>query len=167
MRAKMIDWMIEVLTAFHCSHETFFLAVSLLDAYLTRTPQFLDNSHIHLLGIVSMFLASKHEDVRPLFMSQIVEKISQGSFMSGEIANMEVAMLNTLRWNCTHITPFNFIEYFTQMLHASFNSFKVSKILTSLHRWALQNARLAVIHYSNQSWKPSDKAVASYALAID
>ena len=32
-RAKMVDWMVEVLTAFKCSDQTFFLAVSLMDRY--------------------------------------------------------------------------------------------------------------------------------------
>ena len=33
LRARMIDWMIEVLTNFKCDDQTFFLAVSLLDRY--------------------------------------------------------------------------------------------------------------------------------------
>lgn len=34
LRARMVDWMIEVLTNFKCDDQTFFLAVSLLDRYL-------------------------------------------------------------------------------------------------------------------------------------
>ena len=33
LRARMIDWMIEVLTNFKCDDQTFFMAVSLLDRY--------------------------------------------------------------------------------------------------------------------------------------
>lgn len=33
-RARMIDWMIEVLTNFKCNDQAFFLAVNLLDRYL-------------------------------------------------------------------------------------------------------------------------------------
>ena len=33
LRARMIDWMIEVLTNFKCDDQTFFLAVGLLDRY--------------------------------------------------------------------------------------------------------------------------------------
>lgn len=32
-RAKMVDWMTEVLTAFKCCDQTFFLAVNILDRY--------------------------------------------------------------------------------------------------------------------------------------
>lgn len=34
LRARMVDWMIEVLTNFKCDDQTFFLAASLLDRYL-------------------------------------------------------------------------------------------------------------------------------------
>jgi len=32
-RAKMVDWMVEVMTAFKCADSTFFYAISLLDRY--------------------------------------------------------------------------------------------------------------------------------------
>ncbi len=32
-RAKMVDWMVEVMSAFKCADQTFFLAVSLMDRY--------------------------------------------------------------------------------------------------------------------------------------
>lgn len=32
----MVDWMIEVFASFHCSNETFFLAVNLMDRYLEK-----------------------------------------------------------------------------------------------------------------------------------
>jgi penicillin-binding protein-related factor A (putative recombinase) len=32
-RAKMVDWMVEVLTAFKCADQTFFLAVNIMDRY--------------------------------------------------------------------------------------------------------------------------------------
>jgi len=36
MRAKMVDWMIEVFANFHCHDETFFLAVNLMDRHLEQ-----------------------------------------------------------------------------------------------------------------------------------
>lgn len=35
-RAKMIDWMVEVLSAFKCSDQTFFLAVNIMDRYFSE-----------------------------------------------------------------------------------------------------------------------------------
>lgn len=38
-RAKMVDWMVEVLSAFKCSDQTFFLAVNLMDRYFSELSQ--------------------------------------------------------------------------------------------------------------------------------
>lgn len=35
LRAKMVDWMIEVLCSYKCKNQTFFLAVNYLDRYLS------------------------------------------------------------------------------------------------------------------------------------
>lgn len=59
----MVDWMIEVLTNFRCEDQTFFLAVSLLDRYLKSTTVKHEVSELHLLGVTSMFIASKYEDI--------------------------------------------------------------------------------------------------------
>ena len=67
-RARMIDWMFEVLTAFKMSEQTFFLAVQYMDRYIAESEKLLDLSQLHLIGITCMFLASKFEDITPLFM---------------------------------------------------------------------------------------------------
>lgn len=35
-RTKMVDWMVEVMTSFKCSKRAYFLAVKILDEYLTK-----------------------------------------------------------------------------------------------------------------------------------
>jgi hypothetical protein len=39
LRAKMVDWMVEVLRVFDCSEATFFKAVSIMDLYYARTTR--------------------------------------------------------------------------------------------------------------------------------
>lgn len=38
-RAKMVDWMVEVMTAFKCAEQTFFLAITLMDRYFAATAE--------------------------------------------------------------------------------------------------------------------------------
>lgn len=59
----MVDWMIEVLTNFKCDDQTFFLASSLLDRFLKNSSRGLEISELHLIGVTSMFVASKYEDI--------------------------------------------------------------------------------------------------------
>jgi hypothetical protein len=77
-RTKMIDWMIEVCTSFRCSDRTWFLAVQIFDRYLhlMKGKKLFKNSDVHSIGITSMYLASKFEDVYPINSLIAHEKIS-------------------------------------------------------------------------------------------
>lgn len=63
MRARMVDWMIEVLTNFKCDDQTFFLACTILDRYFKNTTESLCINDLHVMGVTSMFIASKFEDI--------------------------------------------------------------------------------------------------------
>jgi hypothetical protein len=74
----MVDWMVEVLTAFKCSDQTFFLAVNLMDRYfdkMSMNKNSLELHELHTTGVVSMFMASKYEDIYPLLMKTVYNKI--------------------------------------------------------------------------------------------
>ena len=66
----MIDWMILVLRVMNVSTpKTLFLAISLMDRYFYAKQQegvILCGDQLHLIGITSMFIASKYEDVYTL-----------------------------------------------------------------------------------------------------
>jgi len=72
----MIDWMIEVLTNFKCDDQTFFIAVSLQDRYFKGCSSAQEVSDLHLTGVTAMFIASKFEDIYPLKMKTVFEKIA-------------------------------------------------------------------------------------------
>jgi len=69
IRTKMIDWMVEVCSSFKCCPRTYFLAVAVFDKYMVACYHYgkeLTNLDIHPMGITSIYLASKFEDVFPL-----------------------------------------------------------------------------------------------------
>ena len=76
----MVDWMAEVLHTFKTSEQTFFLSIDIMDRYFKETQRKLTGSDLHLIGIVSMFLSSKYEDVVPLLMRTILNKIGHNKF---------------------------------------------------------------------------------------
>jgi hypothetical protein len=75
LRSRMVDWMVEVMTNFRCDDQTFFVAVSIMDRYFQRANQSLEVSALHVSGVAAMFLASKYEDIYPLKMRDVFEKI--------------------------------------------------------------------------------------------
>ena len=72
----MVDWMIEVLTNFKCDDQTYFIAVAIMDRYFKMKKETLEVSNLHVVGVAAMFLASKYEDIYPLKMSVVFEKIA-------------------------------------------------------------------------------------------
>lgn len=62
-RTKMLDWLVEVTTAFRCRDRTYYLAAGLFDQFLHIFPDKLENKDVHGIGITSLYLASKYEDV--------------------------------------------------------------------------------------------------------
>jgi len=76
----MVDWMLEVLTTFKNSDQTYFLAINLMDRYFKASQRNLPSGELHLTGIVSMFIASKYEDIVPLMMKTILNKIGHNKF---------------------------------------------------------------------------------------
>jgi Cyclin, N-terminal domain len=98
-RAKMVDWMVEVLTAFKCADQTFFIAVSLMDRYfnaLAAQGQSLELSELHLVGVVCMFMASKYEDVYPLLMKTVFNKIGHAKISVDAIRAKEMDILRAI-----------------------------------------------------------------------
>jgi hypothetical protein len=95
-RARMIDWMIEVLSTFKCSDKTFFLSVNIMDRYFKCKQRELFNDDLHMIGIVSMFIASKYEDVLPLLMKTVVSKIGHNKFPLKDIELCEIEILKKL-----------------------------------------------------------------------
>ena len=76
----MVDWMLEVLTTFKNSDQSYFLAVNLMDRYFKKKTEPQPSTELHLTGILSMFIASKYEDIVPLMMKTVINKIGHNKF---------------------------------------------------------------------------------------
>ena len=63
MRLILLDWMMEVCEEFMLKRETFYTAVNYVDRYLEILQCPLPKNELQLLGVSSMFLATKVEEV--------------------------------------------------------------------------------------------------------
>lgn len=59
MRSMLVDWMVEVQENFELNHETLYLAVKLVDLFMSR--QQINKETLQLLGAVSIFIAAKFD----------------------------------------------------------------------------------------------------------
>ena len=100
IRTKMVDWMIEVLSVFDSSEETFFLSVNIMDLFLWKTPNFYKSEDVHLIGVSAMFIASKFQEIYPIPLEQFVHKIGHDKFNANDIKKMEYQILKDIRPEC-------------------------------------------------------------------
>lgn len=136
----MVDWMVEVLTTFKNSDQTLFLAVNLLDRYFKATEKSLSGNDLHLSGIVSMFIASKYEDVIPLLMRTVVNKIGHHKFEVPTIEDKELEMLKSIQYKIGAPTVKEFLDrYIEELNEPLLKSSKFYKIALYLAKLSCHN----------------------------
>ena len=49
-----------------------------MDRYFEKSKRVLKVDELHNIGVTCMFIASKYEDITPLFMQTIIDKVTHG-----------------------------------------------------------------------------------------
>lgn len=75
LRARMLDWMIEVTSSYKFVPKTYFSSVCLMDRFFQEEEQRLPITKLHITGVVSMLIATKMDEVYPLKVKTVYEKI--------------------------------------------------------------------------------------------
>lgn len=114
MRTRMVDWMIEVLSNYHCEENSFFEAINIMDRYFASAESSLLPDELHLIGVTSMFMASKYHDIYPLRLKTVQEKIAHGKLSSEEIKNKEEEIERSLNYSIGKPSIWDFINLFIE-----------------------------------------------------
>lgn len=107
MRGILIDWLIEVHTRFRLLPETLFLAVNIIDRFLSSKVVPLDK--LQLVGVTAMFIASKYEEVLSPHIGNFVHVADDG-FTVDEVLSAERYTLSTLKYDLSYPNPMNFLR---------------------------------------------------------
>jgi hypothetical protein len=108
----MVDWMIEVLTNFRCDDQTFFIAISLQDRYFKNVEGVKEVSDLHITGVTTMFVASKFEDIYPLKMKTVYEKIAHKKLDIQKIKNLELDIMKAIGYKIHAPTVLDFLKVY-------------------------------------------------------
>lgn len=151
-RAILIDWLIEVHTRFHLLPETLFLAVNVIDRFLSAKVVQLDR--LQLVGITAMFIASKYEEV----LSPHVEnfrRIADDGFSEAEILSAERFVLTTLNYDLSYPNPMNFLRRVSKADNYDIQSRTIGKYLMEI----------SLLDHRFMSFRPSHVAAGAMYLA--
>ncbi|KAK1641586.1 hypothetical protein QYE76_059391 [Lolium multiflorum] len=159
MRGILVDWIIEVHHVFDLVPEALYLAVYIIDRYLSL--QIILRKKLQLVGVTALLIACKYEDTPAPRVRSLVH-ITDNAYTGTQVLRMEKAILDKLEWNLTVPTPYVFLMRFLKV--ASRFDLKNDKEMENMSFFF---ADLANLQYELVQLKPSKVAAAAvYAARI-
>ena len=92
MWAKVLNWLISTCEYFFLKRETFYLSLSLFDWFFSEVPK-ISRDQVQLIGLTSLFLAQKFEELNPKKLDQFVEKCDS-AYVKQDVLEMERTIIN-------------------------------------------------------------------------
>jgi hypothetical protein len=107
MRGILTDWLIQVHFRFRLLPETLFLAVNIIDRFLSARVVSL--AKLQLVGVACMFIAAKVEEIVAPSAANFLY-CADSSYTEVEILQAEKYILKTLDWNLSYPNPMHFLR---------------------------------------------------------
>ena len=104
--------------------------MSLLDRYLKIKEEPREISDLHAIGVTCMFIASKYEDLYPLKMKMVHEKIAHKKLSMDKIKFLEMDILKAIKYRISAPTALEFLKvYLKDILNISYSSSSKSETM--------------------------------------
>ena len=107
MRSILVDWIIDVHYKFGFTDETLFMTILIIDRYISYKQ--ISRIKFQLLGITSMLLACKHEEINVPKVEDFIY-ITDNAYTKNEVFHMENDILNALNFELLYPSPIKFYE---------------------------------------------------------
>lgn len=76
----------------------------------------MENSDVHAVGVATMYLASKYEDIYPLHSRVVSEKISHNAFSQKQILKREEEFLKLFEFQFDFVTPYDIYQTYIALI---------------------------------------------------
>ncbi|XP_003466681.1 G1/S-specific cyclin-E1 [Cavia porcellus] len=115
MRAILLDWLMEVCEVYKLHRETFYLAQDFFDRYMA-TQENIVKTVLQLIGISSLFIAAKLEEIYPPKLHQFAY-VTDGACSGDEILTMELVIMQALEWRLSPLTIVSWLNVYMQVAY--------------------------------------------------
>uniref|UniRef100_A0A8B9F9N6 Cyclin E1 n=1 Tax=Amazona collaria TaxID=241587 RepID=A0A8B9F9N6_9PSIT len=115
MRAILLDWLMEVCEVYKLHRETFYLAQDFFDRFMA-TQHDVVKTLLQLIGISSLFIAAKLEEIYPPKLHQFAY-VTDGACTEDEILSMELLIMKALNWNLSPLTVVSWLNIYLQIAY--------------------------------------------------
>ncbi|KAK2445660.1 Putative cyclin-A3-1 [Trifolium repens] len=109
MRGTLVDWLVEVADEYKLLPETLYLSVSYIDRFLSLNT--LNRKKLQLLGVSSMLIASKYEEITPPKAVDF-RQITDNTYDLKEVLTMEADILKSLNFEMGNPNVYTFLKRF-------------------------------------------------------
>uniref|UniRef100_A0A4X2L2P8 Cyclin E1 n=1 Tax=Vombatus ursinus TaxID=29139 RepID=A0A4X2L2P8_VOMUR len=115
MRSILLDWMMEVSEVYKLHRETYYLAQDFFDRYMA-TQRNITKTLLQLIGITSLFIAAKLEEIYPPKLYQFAY-VTDGACTEEEILTMELIIMKALKWRLSPMTLVSWLNVYMQVAY--------------------------------------------------
>ncbi|KAK9109327.1 hypothetical protein Sjap_017387 [Stephania japonica] len=157
MRGILVDWLVEVAEEYKLVPDTLYLTISYIDRFLSSNM--LSRHKLQLLGVSSMLIASKYEEISPPHVEDFCY-ITDNTYTKEEVVKMETDILKFLNFEMGNPTIRTFLRRFTSVAQGNF---KTSNLQLEFLGWYL--AELSLLDYACVRFVPSLVAASVMFLA--
>ena len=138
MRCILIDWLISLQNKFFFKAKTLFLAVNLIDRYLSQRP--IIRTRFQLLGVSALFIASKYEEMYMKNISDFVD-ITARAFDKYEILEMESELIDLVEFNLDLPLSLDFFGLLGSMYKFSKKEYMLGYFLLEAYLLSLKSCK--------------------------
>ncbi|KAF6757261.1 cyclin [Ephemerocybe angulata] len=130
MRQTLVDWLLQVHLRYHMLPETLWIAVNIVDRFLTKRVVSLVK--LQLVGVTAMFVAAKYEEILAPSVEEFVFMTEKG-YTKEEILKGERIMLQTLEFRISHYcSPYSWMRKISKADDYDIQTRTLSKFLTEV-----------------------------------
>lgn len=170
-RERMVDWMIEVFSVNKSEPGTFELAVHIMDSYILNTNKILKDEDIHLIGLTSIYIASKMEEKIPMRLIHIVNNLGKGVFSKAEIIAMEKEIVETIEFDFFTAGTYDYLMTFFWDLKVNNGQilidFKEHDVIDKYMKFCIFLSKLTLYNHKFAAYSTSLIAVGILTLGFD
>ena len=149
-RAFLVDWLVTVHGKFRMHQETLYLAVNLVDRYMSK--RIVNRRQLQLIGVTAIFIAAKYEEIYPPNARDFIRTTDE-AYSKQNLIKMEIDMLKVIEFQVTFPTAWRFMERYPEVLNNG--SALLAEYLLELGQ----------VEYALLKFKPSIQAAAASYLA--
>eukprot|EP00985_Skeletonema_marinoi_P002936 scaffold1200_cov109-Skeletonema_marinoi.AAC.6 len=159
-RDKICEWCYNLVDHYELARESVSVAMNIVDRYVSS--RFITPKTYTIVAVTAIHIAIKLVSPWKLRMNHLLD-LCAGKYTAGDIASMELVILNALSWR---VHPPSAFDFCGELIDSSFTE-STPDALNDLQDKARYLTELAVIDYFFITRKPSSVALASILVALE